>query len=134
MNALLDSGCGALGVNCSPNLETILVLNAQRKRKGKVAGIKTTPYKYFAFEDYAIEKGYLKKIECRNDVDTLLKLTSEGLRLTDNVFLPYTPVGLWKEIWKEHKVFFTLLPTLATVVTGTGLIQTVRWIADKLIG
>lgn len=126
-NALLDNGCDALGINSVPNLLTVLQLKAQRK--SKFAGIKTTSYNYFAFEDYAVSMGYIERHECKNDPEILLKLTDKGLKLTDNVFLPYTPVGLWKEIWKEHKVFFTLLPSLVMILTGSGLVQVVRLVA-----
>lgn len=74
--------------------------------------------RWMRYESFAESKGYINVFYCEGGGITFATITDKGIELTDNVFLPFTPVGLWKEIWKEHKVFFTIIPTLVTFVTG----------------
>lgn len=88
-------------------------------------------YKYLLMQEYCERKKYIEVIRCPKYEITFLRLMPDGIGLTDNIFLPFTPIGLWKEIWKDHKVLFTLLPTLIATLTGSGIFQVVRWAVTK---
>jgi hypothetical protein len=70
--------------------------------------------------------------ECLQTRKSYVYLRNKGVVLADNLILPFTPINLWKEIWKEHKVIFTILPPIITLVTGTSVIKLVQWGLSRL--
>lgn len=88
--------------------------------------------KLFLFTDFAKDKGYIKEYWCTTEKTHYLELTPSGLSLTDNLIFPFTPVTLWKEIWKEHKIIITPIYLIVAGIFG-GTIVAIGKVAHALI-
>lgn len=115
---VLDNGCEILGLNSISSFNRLLKLSHELKNNKR-----NKYYQYFTFQNYAEDKNYIESYKCKNDSEIYLKLTTKGLELTDNIFLPFTPIGLWKAIHEEHKVFGRLVITAITsiVLSASGI-------------
>lgn len=126
--------CKAKGTIGTMKVMNPKALSAKRKfRKDKpVEKIFARFTRDLVFTDFVKEKEYIEEYWCDDVGASFLCVTHKGIELTDNIFLPFTPIGLWKEIWKEHKVVFTLLPLFITLVSGLGISPLLDWILNKI--
>lgn len=91
----------------------------------------------FQFEDYTINKGYIEPFECPNEKRYLLGATDKGIELTNNLFLPFTPTGLMKEIYKDNKVlgrlFITAISSVVLSASGITLAHAISIVRKILL-
>lgn len=83
---------------------------------------------WLRFHTFAEHRGYITNYWCSDNETTFTSITDKGIELTDNLLIPFTPVGLWKEIWIEHKVVIGLLYSLILGVVGGGFIGIIKLI------
>ncbi len=88
---------------------------------------------------YLYEGKYFATGVCLDDKKAYIYITDDGVDLTDNWMLPYTPKNLWSEIWKENKIFFTgiygiIIAALGVGVTSiiVGLIKVMQWLVSTV--
>jgi hypothetical protein len=78
---------------------------------------------WMRFETFAREAGYIDVHWCADADTTFHTITNKGIELTDNLLIPFTPIGLWKAIYEEHKVFGRLMVAVVSsiVLSASGL-------------
>ncbi len=117
---------GKFGVSYTKKDKGILFGALLRRNNSKY--IRTEFSRLQRYEEYAEQRGFVEISFCGTYKKGLLNITPKGINLTDNLFLPLTPVGLWKAIWSEHKIVFTVIPTL---FSGLG-ITLVKYLWSKI--
>lgn len=78
---------------------------------------------------------YFNSEVCTENKKMYTYLIDDGIGLTDNLLIPFTPINLWKEIWLEHKVIFSVVyPAIALTVGGgvVGIVKVVRFLIAKI--
>ena len=69
---------------------------------------------------------YFKSDVCPETKRMYTYLIDDGVNLTDNLLIPFTPINLWKEIWVEHKIIFTVVYPAIALMAGSGVVGIVK--------